>query len=147
MGSGLVWQQPTVAGFCLAGVQRDVLVFAHKQMQVKVLDKRSDFIKISKEGVSVYAPSFILLSKDNFDEGKIHVGYTITKKVGCAVERNRIRRRLKAAVSAELSKVGRPGTAYVFVANAKALSRPFPDLCQDLVSSVRRIHKSGARNE
>lgn len=72
-------------------------------------------------------------------------GFTVTKKIGNAVIRNRIRRRLRAAV-AELS----PGRAqagfdYVIIAREAALDRPFIQLKTDLDTALGRVHDSRPR--
>jgi ribonuclease P protein component len=70
-------------------------------------------------------------------------GFTITKKLGNAVVRNRIRRRLKAAI-AELSEAhARPGFDYVVVARIAAFDRPYGDIISDLVKAFATLHAGG----
>lgn len=58
-------------------------------------------------------------------------GLTVTKKIGNAVVRNRIRRRLRAAVGAA-SPQAQAGADYVLIARAAALTLPFERLVTDL---------------
>jgi len=68
-------------------------------------------------------------------------GYTVTKKLGGAVVRNRIRRRLKAAVD-ELAAVHcRPGFDYVLIARAAAFDTPYAALKNDLEAAFTRVHQ------
>ncbi len=64
------------------------------------------------------------------------VGFTVTKKVGNAVVRNRIRRRLRAAVTAVGGLPFRAGHDYVLVARLGALTMPFVDLQRDLAHAL-----------
>jgi ribonuclease P protein component len=68
------------------------------------------------------------------------IGFTASRKVGIAVERNRARRRLKAAVAAILPKAGEPGFDYVVIARSETLTRPFADLLRDLETALKRVH-------
>ena len=64
------------------------------------------------------------------------IGFTVTKKVGNAAVRNRIRRRLRAAVMITGGLSFRAGHDYVLVARLEALTLPFPDLLNDLASTL-----------
>jgi ribonuclease P protein component len=75
--------------------------------------------------------------------GEPRFGFTITKKLGNAVKRNRIRRRLKAAVLAA-SEHGRPGFDYVLVARPAAFDRPFADLVADVRRALDALHRPRA---
>ena len=67
-------------------------------------------------------------------------GFTVSKQVGGAVERNRIRRRLKAAVSGILPDHARCDFDYVLIARRPALDAAFPALVSDLVAALKRVH-------
>jgi len=69
-------------------------------------------------------------------------GFTVTKKLGNAVKRNRIRRRLKAAIAAAYSPRTRDGCDYVVVARAAAFDRVFSDIVADIARALDLIHKS-----
>jgi ribonuclease P protein component len=67
-------------------------------------------------------------------------GFTVTKKLGNAVVRNRIRRRLKAAVAAVAAGTAVPFCDYVLIARLPALKRPFQDLKADLEKALGRVN-------
>ena len=72
------------------------------------------------------------------------VGFTVTKKVGNSPERNRMKRRLRAAAAA-CARDFVPGHDYVLLARREALSQPFDRMVADLSSLIARVHdqKSG----
>jgi ribonuclease P protein component len=67
-------------------------------------------------------------------------GFTVTKKIGNAVTRNRIRRRLKAALAELAPALAQPGFDYVVVARPVAFSRPYADIIGDLTRAFAIIH-------
>lgn len=69
-------------------------------------------------------------------------GFTITKKIGNAVTRNRIRRRLKAAFAADLKRRELGSCDYVVVARRAALDRPFALLLGDVSEAMSALARS-----
>ncbi|WP_395665147.1 ribonuclease P protein component [Methylocella sp.] len=69
-------------------------------------------------------------------------GFTVTKKTGGAVERNRIRRRLKEALRLAAPLPARAGRDYVVIARIEALTQPFLDLQADLIRAVAGVEGS-----
>ena len=67
------------------------------------------------------------------------IGFTLTKKVGCAVVRNRARRRLREAVRLAALPF-RPDCDYVIVGRIDAIRLPFDTLGQELAAALRAIH-------
>jgi ribonuclease P protein component len=66
-------------------------------------------------------------------------GFTITKKLGNAVVRNRMRRRLKAAFAASARPHADPTFDYVVVARPPAAEQPFAALLADVTAALDRI--------
>jgi ribonuclease P protein component len=73
----------------------------------------------------------------------IRFGLTATRKLGNAVIRNRIRRRLRATARAVLGEGGKAGWDYVLIARDAALARDFQLLSRDLESALEMLHKAG----
>ncbi|MBN9280549.1 MAG: ribonuclease P protein component [Hyphomicrobium sp.] len=73
-------------------------------------------------------------------EGPARFGFTATKKLGNAVVRNRIRRRLREAVRLVAPSQARTGCDYVLIAREAAASRPFAALEKDLVAAFAALH-------
>lgn len=101
------------------------------------LVQRADFIACSR-GRRVATAAFVLQERRRGDEGAARFGFTVTKKTGGAVERNRMRRRLREVVRLGAAQAARPGSDYVLVLNRAALDRPFETLMVDLTDALRR---------
>lgn len=80
------------------------------------------------------------------EPGEARLGFTITRKIGTAVERNRIRRRLRAAVR-EAGDAFRRGHDYVVVARREVLSEDFAALAQSLSRATSHVHARGAKRQ
>lgn len=82
--------------------------------------------------------AFVLQERRRDDEAPARFGFTVTKKTGGAVERNRMRRRLKEVVRLIGPIAGRAGSDYVLVLTRAAIDRPFEALKADLGDALRR---------
>ncbi len=67
------------------------------------------------------------------------VGFTVSRKVGNSVERNRVRRRLREIARAVFPEQARPDLDYVLVGRQAALSRDFAAMRQELVEALKRL--------
>ena len=67
------------------------------------------------------------------------VGFTVSKKVGNAVARNRVRRRLREIARQIIPEEARPDLDYVLVGRQAALERDFAVMRQELVEALRRL--------
>jgi ribonuclease P protein component len=107
---------------------------------VEKLRKRADFLGAAT-GPRAPAAAFVLQTGARADNGPPRVGFTVSKKVGNAVERNRVRRRLREIV--RLSDAGRlrPGNDYVLIGRRAALDLPFERLIEDFARALERIHQ------
>jgi ribonuclease P protein component len=101
------------------------------------LRHRADFLAAAA-AVKVSTKGFILQMRDRRDDGPARVGFTVSKKVGNAVERNRIRRRLREVVRGA-ADAARPGRDYVLVGRRAGLSAPFSGLVEDFKSALQRL--------
>ncbi|MGH6862046.1 MAG: ribonuclease P protein component, partial [Phyllobacterium sp.] len=82
---------------------------------------------------------FLVEVKERDDrDGPPRVGFTVTRKNGNAVVRNRIKRRLREAVRVNVADDMASGTDYVIVARRDALNAPFADLTRELSKRVSK---------
>ena len=116
-------------------------------MKITTLKKRSEFLRI-RGGARCPTAPFVLETKPRAEpacaSAPPRFGFTVTKAMGGAVERNRIRRRLKAAVTAVSDASARPGHDYVLIARQVALEMPFDNLKKDLERAFHRVHHATA---
>ena len=100
------------------------------------LKKRREFLRAASRGKRAARPGLVLQALAG-EPGALRLGFTVTKKVGNAVVRNRIRRRLKEAVRLAGAAAADPGRDFVLVGRRPALDMPFSDLVSDVVGAVR----------
>jgi ribonuclease P protein component len=101
--------------------------------------KRADFLAANR-GKRFVTPGFILLVHVRGDaDPAMRAGYTVTKKIGNAVVRNRLKRRLRAAVAGQLGRHGIPGADHVLIGREGGLARAFADLEADLARALARL--------
>jgi len=105
------------------------------------LQKRSEFLAASRAEKSALG-GLVLQARARGDEAPARAGFTVTKKVGNAVIRNRARRRLKEAAREILPLLGKDGYDYVLVGRQSTLTRAWPDLLADLRQALARIHRN-----
>jgi ribonuclease P protein component len=110
------------------------------------LKSRPQFLAV-RDGEKRKGAYFLLEVLDRKDcEAAPRVGYTVTKKQGNAVERNRMRRRLREAVRLSAQFAMLPGHDYVIVARRETLKAPFRQLQAALGARVSaRQNKGGAK--
>ncbi|PPR24269.1 MAG: Ribonuclease P protein component [Alphaproteobacteria bacterium MarineAlpha10_Bin1] len=73
------------------------------------------------------------------DEVPFRVGYTASRRVGGATQRNRAKRRLREAVARVMPGHAKPGHDYVVIARAATVHRAFDDLLKDLETALARL--------
>jgi ribonuclease P protein component len=109
------------------------------------LKQRADFLAAAS-AVKVATAAFALQMRNRGDAGPVRIGFTVSRKVGTAVERNRVRRRLRDIVRRSAAEVLRPGHDYVLVGRRPALHRRFDALAEDFEGALRRLERSSGRN-
>lgn len=102
------------------------------------LTRRSEFVEAAK-GLRVNARAFSLQAVRRGSPGEARFGFTATKKTGNAVERARMRRRLKEVIRTTQGLPVRDGHDYVFVARREALSISFADLSAEIARALAEV--------
>lgn len=111
-------------------------------MRIEPITKRADFLRISAQGRKLAVSSFILLAAEAPKDADVRLGLTVTKKLGNAVVRNRIKRRLREAFRQTAPGSATLGHDYVLIARKNALLCEFSTLIGDLQFALPRVHKA-----
>lgn len=106
-------------------------------MTLPVLTRRSDFLAANR-GLRIARPGFVLLARPN-DAGAIRYGITVTKKIGNAVVRNRMKRRFRALLREILPVAGLPGHDHVLIGREGGIERDFARLREELTAALARV--------
>ena len=107
------------------------------------LKRRADFLRVAARGAKAPMPGLVLQALPRNDDALARLGFTVTKKVGNAVVRNRTKRRLREAARLLLRDQAVQGTALtgvdlVLIGRDGTRSRPFPALIDDLRRALKR---------
>ena len=118
--------------------------------EVRRLKRRQEFLD-ARRGPRWVGQAFVIQTGRRpavDDAAAIGLGFTVSRRVGNAVARNRARRRLREAARAVLPGPASPGLNYVIVARSAALTCPYDRLLHDLRQGLSHLtRKAGARGE
>lgn len=120
------------------------------------LKRRAEFLQVAAANRKWVAPGLILQVRrqpspeSNSDDAPraarsegarapVRVGFTASRKVGNAVQRNRARRRLRAVAQQVLEQHAEPGTDFVLIARPATIDRDYQALIGDLVAGLKRL--------
>jgi ribonuclease P protein component len=103
------------------------------------LTQRADFLAAAA-GVKVPAAAFILQALARGDTAAPRFGFTVSKKVGNAVVRNRVRRRLREVVRLSAALPDQAGHDYVLIGRRTALQLPFERMIAEFAGALKRVH-------
>ena len=110
------------------------------------LKKRAEFLAVARGQRSARRGFVLQTAPLEDEEAEPRCGFTVTKKVGNAVVRNRVRRRLREALRLEAERVARPGRDHVLIGRRECLELPFATLRADLVGAFAQAHKALGRS-
>ncbi len=106
-----------------------------------VIRKRADFLAANR-GRRYATPGFVLLVQDRRDDDPAkRLGITITKKVGNAVIRNRMRRRFRELARELLDAHGKPGADHILIGRNDGIERDFGMLRGDMLRAFDKLAK------
>ena len=101
-----------------------------------MLTRRADFLAANR-GLRVARPGFVLLANPNGGLGKRY-GVTVTKKIGNAVVRNRMKRRFRELLRAALPEHGLPDHDHVLIGREGGIERDFSMMRDELSAALAR---------
>ena len=106
-------------------------------LKIERLRTRPEFLACAKAPACARG-AVLIQARPRDEQPLVRAGFTATKRIGGAVERNRAKRRLREAARLLLPALATPGFDYVFVARGGVTSRPWPRLLDDVKSALIR---------
>jgi ribonuclease P protein component len=102
------------------------------------LTRRAEFLRVAGTGRKIAMPGLVLQVMKRADQAPVRIGFTVTKKVGNAVIRNRTKRRLREAARLLLREAPLTGADLVLIGRDGTRARPFLLLIEDLRQALAR---------
>lgn len=101
--------------------------------------QRRDYLA-ANSGIRVPMPAFVLLVKRN-GLGEARAGFTVSKKVGNAVVRNRAKRRLREVARLSMPELAVPSADHIFIARPQEKELPFDELLALARKALSKAHR------
>jgi ribonuclease P protein component len=123
------------------GAERPPRARPQEAQRLDTIKKRADFVA-ANGGLRATTPGFILLVRDRKDpDPGMRVGFTVTKKIGGSVVRNRMKRRFRALARELVPAKGLAGADHVVIGRAKGIERDFALLRSELAGALDRLRR------
>src|SRR3954469_11463631 len=123
------------------GSERPPRARPQEAQRLVTIKKRADFLA-ANGGRRVSTPGFVLLVRDRKDaDAAMRVGFTVTKKIGGAVVRNRMKRRFRELAREIIPAKGIPGADHVMIGRSKGIERDFSLLRSELESALDKARR------
>jgi ribonuclease P protein component len=104
------------------------------------LRKRREFVSTAASGYKWVRPSVIVQAKRT-DNDIVGIGFTVTRKIGNAVVRNRTKRRLREAARVIANEYAELGVQYVLIGRSETLHTPFEELLDDIAHAFTNLNR------
>jgi ribonuclease P protein component len=118
-------------------------------LKLVTIKSRADFLRARdgrRHGLLSLAVEACRSPEGMVEPGVARVGFTASRRVGGAVQRNRAKRRLRALAQRVVTVLGREGHDYVLIARARTLTRGFTELENDLGAAISALHAAFDRH-
>src|SRR6516162_4761890 len=112
---------------------------ADAALPIERLKKRPDFLACAQAPSCARGAVVVQARPRRDDQALVRAGFTATKRIGGAVQRNRAKRRMREAARLLLPDLARPGFDYVFIARGGVTTRPWARLLDDMKSALIRL--------
>jgi len=133
--------QPHGDGRRTQGAERAPRPRPQEAQRLVILRKRSDFLAANR-GTRIPTPGFVLLVRNRDDgDDALRVGFTVTKKIGNAVVRNRMKRRFRELARELMPAGGVTGADFVMIGRSGGIERDFGLLRQDLAKALDKARR------
>ncbi|WP_365927306.1 ribonuclease P protein component [uncultured Sphingomonas sp.] len=112
---------------------------------IQTLTRRRDFLA-ANAGRRAPMPGFVLLVRPREDgDPTMRVGFTVTKKIGNAVVRNRMKRRLRSLARELLPTQGIAGADHVLIGRNGGIERDFDSLRRELGKALGKVARQASQ--
>ena len=115
-------------------------------MSIIIIKKRQDFILSHQMGTKLNGKYLIFQKRDRKDNSdSICFGFTVTKKIGIAVIRNKIKRRLKSIVMflvKNKKKYFDNGHNYVLIGKSKIIDAPYCEIKKEMTDNFLKFKEN-----
>jgi ribonuclease P protein component len=123
------------------GAERPSRARPQEAQRLATIRKRADFLA-ANGGKRASTPGFILLVRDRKDaSAAMRVGFTVTRKIGGAVVRNRMKRRFRALAREIIPQQGFAGADHVMIGRSGGVEREFSLLRSELANALDGLRK------
>lgn len=119
-------------------LSRSAFVVADRTVGIERMARRPAFLAAQRTGVRWSTPSLVLQWGPGQPD-RVRIGFTVTKKVGNAVVRNRVKRRLRAVARDVMPACAVPGNDYVLIGRSGGLTRPYALMKADLEQAMAKV--------
>jgi ribonuclease P protein component len=106
---------------------------------IERLKKRADFLACAQAPSCARGAIVVQARPRGDDQPLVRAGFTATKRIGGAVQRNRAKRRMREAARLLLPQFASPGVDYVLIARGGVITRPWARLLDDVKSALIRL--------
>jgi ribonuclease P protein component len=114
---------------------------SQEAFRLATLSKRADFLAANR-GKRAPMPGFVLLVRPRGDDDQlVRVGFTVTKKIGNAVVRNRMKRRFRALVRDIFPDFAISGADHVLIGRSSGIERDYASLSAELKRALAKVAK------
>ncbi len=107
------------------------------------LKRRPEFLRVAATRRKWVAPGLIVQIRPRpageADTDEARVGFTVSRKVGNAVQRNRARRRLRVVADTVMTEHALEGFDFVIIGRQNTLTRPYSALVRDLTTALKKL--------
>lgn len=111
------------------------------------LKKRSQFLLVAAEKKKYVCNGFIMQALYSADQSnQTRIGFTVSRRVGNAVTRNRTKRRLRAAVRIVFNRRDQAGIDYVIIGRKSTAHTSFPQLQSDIHQAITKFTSQQSKN-